>query len=234
MVPTTWASSSWVKGIVVDAFPLFEDLSQVEQSAPHPRVDRHIERVDELYREPSDLGHEGLDQHAPYRRLTGPKGFELRAVDAERLHRIDGHGGGVPRPGRDDGELAEEVAGLEHPHGRDITQRGREPDGDVAVCEEVQRVAGIACVKDHFVTGKATPAGETQELALLVVRQDLEDRPLRRHSVEGPVMGWVGGPGHEVHHSIRGARGASFASSIRRWRTCPRISANSKSRLRNG
>ncbi len=73
----------------------FEDLGQFEESVPDPLLDGHVERVDELYREPSDLGHERLDEHAPHRRLTGTEVVELRAVDAECLHRVDGDRGGV-------------------------------------------------------------------------------------------------------------------------------------------
>jgi hypothetical protein len=90
-------------------FAAFEDVHEFEKTPPDPLLDRHVERIHQLDGEPPYLGDKGLDDHPVDGCVPRAELVELVSMDGECLDRIERERGRVPRSGRDDRELAEEV-----------------------------------------------------------------------------------------------------------------------------
>jgi len=107
-------------------------------------------------------------------------------MHAQRLTSVEGDGASAARTRREDRELTEVVGGSEYSYHRLITQRGGDTDRKVAVDDEVQRVAGVAVMKYHFVALEPPAPGDRQDLPLFIVVERLEK--VRQHGAEG--YGW--------------------------------------------
>ena len=85
---------------------------------------------------------------------------------------------GAPRVRKEEGELAEGLAWPEHVEEHAVTVLSLKPGCKTAARDEVQRVGRIVPVEDHLAPRERPPAGDREELAYVLVRKPLEQRPL--------------------------------------------------------
>ena len=79
---------------------------------------------------------------------VGPsKLTEVVGVECQGLALTKGDEGGVPRRWVDQGEFTEDLPVAEHPEHGDIAKGGGDPDGHMALQEQMEGVAGVTLTK---------------------------------------------------------------------------------------
>ena len=112
-------------------------------------------------------------------RMLTLKAGEVVPVDGPGLTLLErGDRGGAPGVRKEEGELAEGLARPEHVEEHAVAVRSLEPGCKTAARDEVQRVGGIVPVEDHLAPRERPPARDREELAYVLVRKTLEQRPL--------------------------------------------------------
>ena len=130
-----------------------------EAHEAHRQPAGEIEEVEllDVPGEASQLGRHSGEEGDPQPAILVEQLLERRPAEAQRLDRLDGGGRRGMRRTVEQRQLAEEVAGLEGGDDRLVPLGRWQHDLHGAGGHDVQRVAGIALVKDHLVAPEASP-----------------------------------------------------------------------------
>src|SRR6478672_1202729 len=164
----------WLSALAVAT----EDHRHLVESAPNSFLDGHVHRLYDLAREPPHLDHQSLEKHGLDPRVISAQLVEQCAVDGDRFNRVERSRRGVARSRRYDRELAEELARSDDPHRGDVAERRMNPQRDMAPRNEVQRVAGIALVEQHFLLCEPAAPSAGEQLPAIRFGQRVEQRPI--------------------------------------------------------
>ena len=97
-------------------------------------------------------------------------------VDGEGLDTVECDDRRVARAGRDDGELAEELAGTDDAKCGHVAERCRDPHRHVSLRHQVHRVARVAVVEDDLAGGEPSSSSQGQEVSTVRLGQNGEQR----------------------------------------------------------
>jgi subtilisin len=103
--------------------------------------------------------------------------LEVLPVQRERACRQQrDHRGAALAVGQDQGELTEGVARAEHGVGDDVAELGGAPDRDQSRFDQMDGVAEVTLVEDHFTRLETRTACAPHDLAAVLLGQLIEDR----------------------------------------------------------
>ena len=182
-VPASPATSSCVSGITERGAAVPVERGEVADAAQHPRLGREEQRLDEaLVHTPHAVGEDG-DQHVVHARMLVAEPLQVVGVHGVRLRRLQGDDGRrAARVAGHERDLAERLARLKHGERRRVAELGRDPDGEAALRDQVQRVARIATMEDHLVTVERAAARGGHQAAELFPRKSGEEAEI--HAVD--------------------------------------------------
>ena len=176
---------------------------------------------EQLVHAPQPLGEDHRQRPVDLRPRTAQH-LERVAMKRERLAVGERLHGRAATAVRDQGQLAEGVAGADDREEHGLAGRDHDADGEVARHDEMQRVRGVVVVEDDLAVAEGSPLRNREQAADVLRRDARQETPFHARSVARATHG--GSPrrafssgGHEVQfpaHREEGARHEDRAYAV--------------------